>query len=216
MRHLKKGHTLGRNTSHRKATFQALSVALIKEKRIQTTLAKAKALRSFVEPLITKAKTDNSHSRRQVFSSLQNKEAVTTLFNEIGPKVSDRPGGYTRVLKLGFRSGDSADLAMIELVDYNDVKPETIKESRKRTRRAGKSNKPVKEEKLSEKKADPKKEEKKETASPTEATEETKAEDNKLTEEKETKAEPKEKSETPGSEKKGSDLESKEDNSARK
>jgi len=153
MRHLKKGNTLGRNASHRKATFQALSVALLKEKRIKTTLTKAKALRSFIEPLITKAKNDTAHNRRQVFSKLQNKEAVSVLFDEVGPEASDRPGGYTRVLKLGHRSGDSAEIAVIELVDYNDVKPETSKETRKKTRRAGRSKKSTEAEKTEEKKS---------------------------------------------------------------
>lgn len=153
MRHLKKGYTLGRNASHRKATFQALSVALIKEKRIKTTLTKAKALRSFIEPLITKAKNDTAHNRRQVFSKLQNKDAVTVLFDEVGPEASDRPGGYTRVLKLGHRSGDSAEIAVMELVDYNDVKPETSKETRKKTRRAGRSKKSTETEKAEEKKS---------------------------------------------------------------
>lgn len=153
MRHLKKGYTLGRNASHRKATFQALSVALIKEKRIKTTLTKAKALRSFIEPLITKAKNDTAHNRRQVFSKLQNKDAVTVLFDEVGPEASDRPGGYTRVLKLGHRSGDSAEIAVMELVDYNDVKPETSEETRKKTRRAGRSKKSTETEKAEEKKS---------------------------------------------------------------
>ncbi len=154
MRHLKKGHTLGRSASHRKSTLQALSSALIREKRIQTTLAKAKALRVFVEPLITRAKVDNTHNRRQVFSALQDKESVKHLFDEVGPKAADRPGGYTRVLKLGFRSGDAAEMAMIELVDYNDIKPETAKSGKKRTRRAGKSNKPVGQAEAKESKKD--------------------------------------------------------------
>jgi len=153
MRHLKKRHTLGRTASHRKATLQSLSSALIREKRIQTTLTKAKALRVYVEPLITRAKVDNTHNRREVFSALQNKESVKLLFNEVGPKVADRPGGYTRVLKLGFRSGDGAEMAMIELVDYNDVKPETAKAGKKKTRRAGKSNKPTGQSEEKESKA---------------------------------------------------------------
>ncbi len=106
MRHQVKGRKLNRTASHRKATLQALSVALIKEQRIRTTVAKAKELRRFVEPLITKAKTDTTHNRRQVFSALQDKHAVTELFDNIGPEAKDRPGGYTRVLKLGFRLGD--------------------------------------------------------------------------------------------------------------
>lgn len=141
MRHQVKGRKLNRSTPHRKATLQALSVALIKEQRIKTTLAKAKELRRFVEPLITRAKTDTTHNRRLVFAALQDKHAVTELFEEIGPTASDRPGGYTRVLKLGFRSGDAAEMGLIELVDYNDIKPETKTTKKKRTRRAGKSNK---------------------------------------------------------------------------
>lgn len=143
MRHQVKGRKLNRTASHRKATLQALSVALIKEQRIRTTVAKAKELRRFVEPLITKAKTDTTHNRRQVFSALQDKYAVTELFDNIGPEAKDRPGGYTRVLKLGFRLGDSAEMAMIELVDFNDVKPEIGGTKTKKTRRAGKSNKPT-------------------------------------------------------------------------
>jgi large subunit ribosomal protein L17 len=143
MRHQVKGRKLGRTTPHRKATLQALSVALITEKRIKTTLAKAKELRRYVEPVITKAKNDTTHSRRQVFASLQDKYAVTELFENIAPAVGDRPGGYTRVLKLGRRLGDAAEIAVIELVDFNDVKPEKKEAKKKRTRRAGKANKPV-------------------------------------------------------------------------
>lgn len=140
MRHLKKGNKLGRTPSHRKATLSALSVALIKEHRIVTTVAKAKELRPFVEPLITKAKEDTSHNRRQVQSKLKDKEAVTHLFDEVAQKAMDRPGGYTRIVKLGYRSGDNAQTAVMELVDYNDIKPEDSKKQ-KRTRRAGKSKK---------------------------------------------------------------------------
>lgn len=143
MRHLVKGKKLGRNTSHRKATMKALSCNLIEHKSIQTTVAKAKELRRYIEPVITKAKEDTSHNRRQVFSSLQDKRAVTTLFDEIMPEVGDRPGGYTRVLKLGFRLGDSAEMALIELVDFSDYEPEKKSSKKKRTRRAGKSNKPT-------------------------------------------------------------------------
>lgn len=140
MRHLKKGRKLGRTPSHRKATLAALSVALIKEHRIVTTVPKAKELRTFVEPLITKAKEDTSHNRRQVFSKIKDKEALTHLFEEVAEKAKDRPGGYTRVVKLGYRSGDNAQMAVIELVDYNDIKPKDSKK-KKRTRRAGKSKK---------------------------------------------------------------------------
>ena len=142
MRHQVRGRKLGRTKSHRKATLQAMSCALIKEHRIKTTLAKAKELRTYIEPLITTAKVDNTHNRRKVFSALQDKYAVTELFEEVGPAAVDRPGGYTRVLKLGFRLGDAADMAVIELVDFNDVQPEKKEAKKKRTRRAGKTNKP--------------------------------------------------------------------------
>lgn len=124
MRHLAKRHKLGRTASHRKATLQALSVALIKKHRIVTTLAKAKALRPFIEPIITRAKVDSMHNRRTVFSQLNDKKASALIFDEIAEKVKDRPGGYTRITKLGNRLGDNANMAVIELVDYNDIKPE--------------------------------------------------------------------------------------------
>lgn len=141
MRHRVKGRKLGRTTPHRKATLRALSSALIREHRIETTVAKAKELRTFVEPLITRAKVDNTHNRRQVYSNLQDKVAVTELFETVGPAAADRPGGYTRVLKLGFRVGDAAEMAVIELVDFNDVQPEGKDSKKKKTRRAGKTNK---------------------------------------------------------------------------
>lgn len=137
MRHQKKGHRLGRTASHRKATLAALSTALIEHKRITTTLSKAKALRPYVEPLITRAKKDTTHNRRQVFRKLQNKGAVSELFGEVAVQVGDRPGGYTRIVKLGQRYGDGAELAMIELVDYNDVQPEGSSSGSSRTRRGG-------------------------------------------------------------------------------
>jgi len=146
MRHGTKGRKLSRTAAHRKTTMQSLAMALIREHRIVTTLAKAKELRGFIEPLITRAKEDSHHNRRQVFSSLQNKDAVTTLFTVVGPKSKDRPGGYTRVIKAGFRKGDGAELAVIELVDFNDIKPEgtsSDSSSKKKTRRAGKSNTPT-------------------------------------------------------------------------
>jgi large subunit ribosomal protein L17 len=139
MRHLVKGRKLGRTSSHRNATMKALSVALIKEHRIVTTLPKAKELRTFVEPLITRAKEDTSHNRRKVFSQLMDKKAASLLFDEVALKAKDRPGGYTRVIKIGTRSGDGAEMAVIELVDYNDIKPEDSTK-KKRTRRAGKSS----------------------------------------------------------------------------
>ncbi len=120
MRHRKSINHLGRTSSHRKAMLSNLASSLILHKRITTTVAKAKALRMYVEPLITKAKDDSTHSRRIVFSFLQNKEAVTELFREVSKKVGDRPGGYTRILKLGQRLGDNADMAFMELVDYNE------------------------------------------------------------------------------------------------
>ncbi len=123
MRHRKKGKKLGRTSPHRERTLQALSNALIENKSITTTTAKAKALRPFVEPLITRAKEDTEHNRREVFRHLQNKATVNELFGEVAERVGDRPGGYTRIIKLGQRSGDGAELALIELVDYNDVKP---------------------------------------------------------------------------------------------
>lgn len=135
MRHQKKGFKLGRTHAHRKATLAALSSALIRHKRIQTTLPKAKALRMFVEPLINRAKDDTMHNRRQVFRRLQDKHAVTELFGEIAEQLGDRPGGYTRIVKLGQRAGDGAPMAIIELVDYNDVKPEGGSTRKRRTRR---------------------------------------------------------------------------------
>lgn len=141
MRHQNKGFKLGRTHSHRKATLTALSNALIRHKRIKTTLTKARALRMYVEPIINRAKDDSMHSRREAFSTLQNKETVKELFGEIRSKVMDRPGGYTRIVKLGQRSGDSAELAVIELVDYNVASTGTAaaKTGRRRTRRAGSS-----------------------------------------------------------------------------
>lgn len=120
MRHRKSINHLGRTSAHRKAMLSNLASSLILHKRITTTIAKAKALRMYVEPLITKAKDDSTHSRRIVFSFLQDKEAVTELFREVSKKVGDRPGGYTRILKLGQRLGDNADMAFMELVDYNE------------------------------------------------------------------------------------------------
>jgi len=120
MRHGKSFNHLGRTSSHRKAMLSNMAASLILHKKITTTTAKAKALRTYVEPLITKSKEDSTNSRRLVFSYLQSKEAVTELFREISPKIMDRPGGYTRILKTGTRLGDSADMCIIELVDYNE------------------------------------------------------------------------------------------------
>ena len=120
MRHQKRINHLGRTSAHRKAMLSNMASSLILHKRITTTLAKAKALRSYVEPLITRSKDDSTHSRRVVFSYLQNKEAVSELFREVSKKIMERPGGYTRILKTGFRKGDAADMCLIELVDYNE------------------------------------------------------------------------------------------------
>ena len=120
MRHSKVINHLGRTSSHRKAMMSNMATSLIIHKRIATTIAKAKALRTYVEPLITKSKDDSTHSRRVVFSYLQDKKAVTELFREISPKINERPGGYTRILKTGHRIGDNADMCIIELVDYNE------------------------------------------------------------------------------------------------
>jgi large subunit ribosomal protein L17 len=121
MRHQKRINHLGRKSAHRKAMLSNMASSLILHKRINTTVAKAKALRTFVEPLITKSKDDSTHSRRDVFSYLQNKEAVSELFREISKKIADRPGGYTRILKTGNREGDNAEMCFIELVDYNEA-----------------------------------------------------------------------------------------------
>ena len=142
MRHGKKHNHLKRTSAHRKALLRNLTISLVEHKRIMTTLAKAKALRVFIEPLVTKAKDNKTHNRRVVFSYLQDKECVKTLFNEIGPKVADRPGGYVRVIRTGFRKSDSAEMAMIEFVDYNDVynAKDSGKKSGRRRRRRGGSN----------------------------------------------------------------------------
>jgi large subunit ribosomal protein L17 len=136
MRHGKKIAHLGRTASHRKAMMANMASSLIEHKRINTTVAKAKALKKFVEPLITKAKSDTTHNRRVVFSALRNKYAVSELFRAIAEKVADRPGGYTRIIKVGSRLGDNASMAMIELVDFNDVYA-TDKPTKKRSRRRG-------------------------------------------------------------------------------
>jgi large subunit ribosomal protein L17 len=137
MRHGKKVNHLGRQKGHRDALLANLTVALITHKRINTTLAKAKALRVYAEPLITKSKEDTTHNRRTVFSYLQDKEAVAELFREISTKVADRPGGYLRIIKLGNRQGDNAEMAMIELVDFNTTLVKETKKTaaKKRTRR---------------------------------------------------------------------------------
>ena len=144
MRHGKKFNHLGRKVGHRKALLKNLSIALITHKRINTTLAKAKALRVHIEPLITKSKINTIHSRRVVFSYLQNKHAVKELFEVISEKITNRPGGYLRIIKTGFRKGDGAEMAMIEFVDFNDVFTKTEGgadkgKKKRRTRRSKKS-----------------------------------------------------------------------------
>jgi len=142
MRHGKKLNHLGRTNSHRKAMMSNMATSLILHKRITTTLAKAKALRGYVEPILTKSKSDTTHSRRIVFSYLQDKDAVTILFREIAEKIASRPGGYTRIIKMENRLGDNAEMAMIELVDYNTVYgTDVAKTEKKSTRRRGGSAK---------------------------------------------------------------------------
>ena len=137
MRHNKAINHLGRKSGHRKALLSNMASSLILYKRITTTVAKAKALRSYVEPLVTKSKDDTTHNRRVVFSYLKNKEAVSELFRVIAPKVADRPGGYTRVLHVGFRQGDAAEMALIEFVDFNEAAlASTGKAAKKTTRRS--------------------------------------------------------------------------------
>jgi large subunit ribosomal protein L17 len=139
MRHNKKFNHLGRTASHRNAMLSNMACSLIKHKRITTTLAKAKALKKFVEPLITKSKNDTTNSRRVVFSNLQDKVAVTELFKEISVKIADRPGGYTRIIKTGHRLGDNAEMCFIELVDYNENMAKEAAKKSTRTRRSKKN-----------------------------------------------------------------------------
>ena len=145
MRHNKAINHLGRKSGHRKALLANMATSLILNKRIETTVAKAKALKMYVEPLITKSKDDSTHSRRTVFSYLKNKEAVNELFRTVAPKIADRPGGYTRVLKTGFRQGDGADMALIELVDFNEAALASAKPAKKTTRRSSKKAAPAAE-----------------------------------------------------------------------
>jgi len=151
MRHSRVINHLGRTSSHRKAMLSNMATSLILHKRITTTTAKAKALRTFVEPLITKSKEDSTHSRRVVFSYLKDKTAVAELFREVSPKIAERPGGYTRILKIGNRIGDNADMCILELVDYNEAMlgGEAVKTKATRRRRAPKK----KEEAVAETKA---------------------------------------------------------------
>ena len=147
MRHKKSFNHLGRTASHRNAMLSNMAVSLIMHKRITTTLAKAKALKTYVEPLITRSKEDTTNSRRVVFSYLQNKEALKELFGTVSAKVGDRPGGYTRIIKLGTRKGDAAPIAFIELVDFDEnmAKTETKKKSTRRSRKSTKAEAPVAE-----------------------------------------------------------------------
>jgi large subunit ribosomal protein L17 len=139
MRHGKKNNHLGRKTAHRKAMLSNMACSLLLHKRINTTVAKAKALRVYVEPLITKSKTDSTHSRRSVFSELQSKEIVSELFRDIAPKVATRNGGYTRIIRTGYRLGDNAEMCLIELVDFNEIYTnESTKKVTRRSRRGGK------------------------------------------------------------------------------
>lgn len=138
MRHGNKVNNLGRKSAHRKAMLSNMACSLIEHKRINTTIAKAKALRTFVEPLLTKSKTDSTHSRRTVFSYLQNKDIVTELFREVAPKIANREGGYTRIIRTGYRLGDNAEMCLIELVDFNELYTnEKAKKTTRRSRRGG-------------------------------------------------------------------------------
>ncbi|MCT4665785.1 MAG: 50S ribosomal protein L17 [Flavobacteriales bacterium] len=161
MRHGKKNNHLGRTAAHRKAMLSNMAGSLILHKRINTTVAKAKELRKYVEPLITKAKTDTTHSRRIVFSYLKQKEVMKALFGEVVNKVADRPGGYTRIIKTGFRQGDGAEMCMVELVDFNEIYTSGTEKEEKKTRRSRRS----------------KKDNTATTEAPVEAVEETKAEE---------------------------------------
>lgn len=143
MRHGKTVNHLGRTASHRKALLANMACSLILHKRIETTLAKAKALRGYVEPLITKSKDDSTHSRRTVFAYLKQKEATSMLFRDIAPKIAERPGGYTRILKTGFRQGDAAEMCLIELVDFSAYTQGKEAVAKKKTRRAGGAKKEV-------------------------------------------------------------------------
>ena len=157
MRHNNKNNNLGRKSAHRKAMFSNMASSLILHKRIKTTTAKAKALRGFIEPILTKSKEDSTHSRRLAFTYLQDKDAVTTLFREVSPKITDRPGGYTRILKIGSRAGDAADMCYIELVDFNEAmlatstaaEAKTTRRSRRGTKKKAEDEAPAKAAKAS-------------------------------------------------------------------
>lgn len=155
MRHGKKFNHLGRKTAHRKAMLSNMACSLIEHKRITTTVAKAKELRKFVEPLINRSKEDSTHSRRVCFSYLKNKHAVSELFRDVAPKVSEREGGYTRIIRTGFRMGDSADMCLIELVDFNDIYGREEKKSKTRRARRGGAKKKVETSSEAEATAEP-------------------------------------------------------------
>ena len=147
MRHGKKFNHLGRKTAHRKAMLSNMGCSLIEHKRITTTVAKAKALRLFIEPILTKSKTDSTHNRRTAFRYLRNKYAVTELFREVAPKIANRYGGYTRIIRTGSRLGDNAEMCLIELVDFNEIYgQDTAKKTTRRSRRGGAKATAVKEE----------------------------------------------------------------------
>jgi len=153
MRHGDKVNNLGRKSSHRKAMISNMACSLIRHKRISTTIAKAKALKVFVEPILTKSKTDSTHSRRVIFSYLQDKEIITELFREVAPKISSRNGGYTRIIKTGFRVGDNAEMCLIELVDFNEIySNESVKKTTRRSRRGGakKTTEPLTDNEITE------------------------------------------------------------------
>jgi len=141
MRHGKKVNHLGRTSEHRKALLSNLASSLIEHKRINTTLAKAKALRTFIEPLVTKSKNDTTHNRRTVFANLKDKDAVSELFRTISPKIAERPGGYTRIIKTGFRLGDNAEMCLIEFVDFNEIYGNEKAEKKAKTTRRGRTKK---------------------------------------------------------------------------
>jgi len=147
MRHGKKFNHLGRKTAHRKAMLSNMACSLVKHKTINTTVAKAKALRKYVEPILTRSKTDSTHSRRLVFRYLQDKETVAELFRDVAPKIADRPGGYTRIIRTGYRLGDNAEMCMIELVDFNELySNEKAKKNTRRSRRGSGSTAATTEE----------------------------------------------------------------------
>jgi large subunit ribosomal protein L17 len=154
MRHNNTNNNLGRKSAHRKAMLSNMASSLILHKRIKTTVAKAKALRVFIEPILTKSKDDSTHSRRYAFTCLSDKDAVTTLFREVSPKISDRPGGYTRILKIGTRQGDAADMCYIELVDFNEAMLAASDAAETKTTRRSRRGTKKKTGEITEKKAE--------------------------------------------------------------